>query len=116
MLRAPKHLSMHFAPRYRLVQLLVYPAHDGHTVSPDDVEAERNLFAGFIVAAWSDDTLYGLLEDEVHAAVARVQHADHVASVEGEDRDLFCGESMLARLARRRDEEMEIKSVYVLFR
>jgi hypothetical protein len=74
---------MNLPPVNLAINLFIHPAHHRHTITPYDVESERHFFTRFIVFYRSDDALDGFLEDEVHAAVARVEKADHGAAVEG---------------------------------
>ena len=85
MSRSTQHLTMHLAPVYLRVNLLIHSTHHRHTITPYDVQPKRYFFTGFFVFYRSDDALDGFLEDEVHAAVARVEEPDHGAAIEGED-------------------------------
>jgi hypothetical protein len=85
MSRSTQDLSMHLPPINLGVNLFVYPAHHRHAITPYDVKSERYFFTGFFVFYRSDDALDGFLEDEVHAAVARVEEPDHSAAIAGED-------------------------------
>lgn len=84
MSRSAQHLAMHLAPVYLRVNLLIHSTHHRHTITPYDVQPKRYFFTGFFVFYRSYDALDGFLEDEVHAAVARVEEPDHGAAIEGE--------------------------------
>lgn len=85
MFRTSQYLAMHFTPINLAVNLLIHTSYNCYAITADDVEAQGNFFTGYFLFYWSDNALGGFLEDEVHAAVAGVQEADHCASVDCED-------------------------------
>lgn len=93
MSRAPQNLPMHLRPINRLIQLLIQPPHHRYTISPHNIQPQRYFFAGNLFFARPDDALDRFLEDQVHAAVAGEERADHGASVECEDCYAFWGGS-----------------------
>jgi hypothetical protein len=76
---------MNLPPINLPVNFFIYPAHHSDAITPYNVESEGYFFARFFVFYRSDDALDGFLEDEIHAAIARVEEADHGAAVECED-------------------------------
>ena len=76
---------MNFTPINLAINLLVHTSYNRYAIATDNVKAQGNFFARYLFFYRSNNALGGFLEDEVHAAVAGVQEADHGASVDRED-------------------------------
>ncbi|KAK3202658.1 hypothetical protein GRF29_154g319888 [Pseudopithomyces chartarum] len=93
MLRRPNNIPPHLRPINTLINLLIHPPTHRDRIPPHNVQPQRYLFGRDVVFrvvdSRPDDALDGGGKNEVHAAVAGLEGADHGAAVEGEDRDLL---------------------------
>lgn len=87
--RAPYNRALDLCPVDRSVQLLIHKSTHNYVVASDHVHAVVLLFTGLFIVGRADNSLNGILEDEVRDLIAREEGAGQGSAVHCEDEDFF---------------------------